>query len=66
MKAVAVVLAILVGVLSCILAAVGIMRLTQWIDARPGFVAAAQPWLFLPTLVLVGVAAIWMARRRAD
>jgi hypothetical protein len=66
MKAVAVVLAILVGVLGCILAAVGGLRLFHWLAARPELVVATQPWSFLITLVLVGLAAVQMVRRRAD
>lgn len=66
MKAATAGLAILFGILACTLAAVGILQLVHWLDARPGLVAATQPWLHLTTLVLVGVAAIRMARRQAD
>jgi nicotinamide riboside transporter PnuC len=66
MKGLVAVLAITVSALVCTLAAVGSAQLMHWIDARPELVAATRPWLHLTTLVLVGVAAIRMARRRAD
>jgi nicotinamide riboside transporter PnuC len=66
MKTVAVVFAIVVGAIVCVSAALGTGHLMHLLDSRPDLVAATQPWLFLNTLVLVGVAAILMARRRAD
>jgi hypothetical protein len=66
MKPVFATLAILFGTLTCALAGGGMARLMHWLQARPELMAATQPWLFLTTLVLVGAAAIQMARRRAD
>lgn len=66
MKAATATFAILIGILTCALAAVGTLSFIHWVDARPEFVAATQPGLSLTTLGLVGVAAIRMARRRTD
>lgn len=66
MKPAAALLALVFTALTCLLAVAGIGHLMHWIEARPELVAATQPWLRLTVLVLVGVAAIQMARRRAD